>query len=64
MYTYSPQKECGVLWFGFFFPFLSTLRMPAKGVQLCVAGVEGGELQGCMSFLSHFIKEVKARNLG
>lgn len=41
VYTYNPQKECGVLWFGFFFPFLCTLRMPAKGVRLCSGGWEG-----------------------
>lgn len=41
MYTYSPQKECRVLWFGFFSPFLSTLRMPAQGVCLGAGGREG-----------------------
>lgn len=61
VYTDSPWKECGVLWLGFFFPSLSTLCMPAKGVHVCVGGQV--ELQGCVSFLSHFIKEGKACNL-
>ena len=58
----SPQKECGVLWFGFLSPFPSTLRMPAKGVRMCVGGWDG-EFQRCMSFPSGFIKDVKAQNM-
>lgn len=41
VYTHSPPKECRVLWLGFFFPCLSSLRMPAKGVRLCVGGGRG-----------------------